>query len=253
MSALTPFNMLTRCTTCQHPKAAEINTLLANGQSLRYIEKRYGIKHGAAQRHRAKCIGRVFAEASEVKDRLVNQIVEKSPYKEAIVVYDEFHEQLEFAKELRTAARKYLSDVHDPLRMDITPRANEIEVTYLDHNDMEKITFGSKVIEKPKKKKALLSLILESLKDTGLEPEKFVIKTIDMRKFALDAINTADLCIDKFARMGGAYQQDRKNDQDPARLMEELVAFLVSKGHDRDAATETARKKYSANTLQLGP
>jgi hypothetical protein len=147
--------------------------------------------------------------------------------KQAINVYDEFTEQLDFAKQLRMAAQNYLSDVNDPLRLSITPKAHEIEVTYFDHNDMEMV--GE--VMRPKKKSAQLSIILESIFAEGnLEPDKFKITTIDIRKFALDAINTADTCIDKFAKMGGEYTKDKINPADISLMRAATAQHLVDIG-----------------------
>ncbi len=177
--------------------------------------------------------------------------VNKKAEKELIDVYAEFTDQLAFAKQLKQAARDFLSDTDDPLKLLIVPQAHEIEVVYYDHNDLETIGFGENAVTRPKKKKAQLSVILQSLADEGMEPDKFTIKTVDIRKFALDAIATADMCIDKFARMGGAYQKDKSNEHDVADLIEGLVDRLIAKGWEREAARTFATSKYGAGVPKL--
>lgn len=151
-------------------------------------------------------------------------LIKENKIEQAIDVHAEFREQLAFAKQLRSAAQEYLSNANDPFKLAVTPKAHEIEVTYFDHNDMEmrgEIMF-------PKKKIAQLNVILESVyADGNLEPDKYKITTVDIRKFALDAINTTDTCIDKFAKLGGAYQQDRPNDAVVSKAIAETLASFV--------------------------
>lgn len=158
----------------------------------------------------------------------LSAIVKEAKVKRAIDVYEEFTEQLDFAKQLRLAAQDYLGNTSDPLRLSITPKAHEIEVTYFDHNDMKIIGFGDNAVERPKKKTAQLSIILESIFAEGnIEPDKYKITTVDIRKFALDAINTADTCIDKFAKMGGLYTTDKPNTQTVTEALKGYDLFLA--------------------------
>ena len=216
------------CRICTHPQNTidnpEIDNLiesrLVSGQviNFRNISDSYGMSVSSVSRH--------------VSDHLkfkVKEVIENNQVKRAIDVYDEFVEQLDFAKALRLAAREYLSNVNDPLRLSITPKAHEIEVTYFDHNDMEMVND----VMRPKKKTAQLSVILESIyADAQMEPDKFSVKTIDIRKFALDAINTADTCIDKFAKMGGDYTQDKKNPADIKSIAREVIKGFITSGSD---------------------
>lgn len=198
-----------RCSICARKDVKKVNEAICNNLSYRSIAQRFGVIHTTLQRHIETCLGLELAT-----------IQQKHREQQAIDVYEEFKEQLAFAKDLRVAAREYLSDVADPLRLSITPKAHEIEVTYFDHNDMEMV--GE--VMRPKKKTAQLSTILESIFAEGnLEPDKYKITTIDIRKFALDAINTTDTCIDKFAKLSGEYTKEKDN---PQRLAE--VVYTVS-------------------------
>ena len=193
-----------RCSVCSDKRAKKINESICNNLSYRSIALQFGMSHTAVIRHVETCLGLELAV-----------IQKKHVERQAIDVYEEFKEQLAFAKDLRLAAREYLSDVNDPLKLSITPKAHEIEVTYFDHNDMEMI--GE--VMRPKKKTAQLSVILESMFSEGnLEPDKYKITTVDIRKFALDAINTTDTCIDKFAKLSGEYTADKSNPADIGTL-----------------------------------
>ena len=133
----------------------------------------------------------------------------------------------EYRVEKAKREKEYLSDVHDPLKLSLTPKAHEIEVTYFDYNDMEMVNN----VMRPKKKTAQLSTILEAVySDAQLEPDKFSVKTIDIRKFALDAINTADTCIDKFTKIEGLYTRDKANPADVQAQVKQFVSEATKHG-----------------------
>lgn len=229
-----------KCSICTHEQVDQINTDIYNRVSFRGISLKYGMSDMSVARHTHDCL-----------ELELQTLIKEHKIAQAINVHDEFAEQLAFAKTLRDTAQMYLSDPDDPFGLFIGPQAHEIDVTYYDFNDLEEVGSGENMTLRPKKKKAKLNDILAEMAGKGLESSRVEIKTLDIRKYALDAISTADVCIDKFARMGGAYQKDRRNERDPAQLMEDLVNFLVSKGHDRAVAIETARKKYATAPLQL--
>ncbi len=229
-----------RCTICAHPEVDQINLRVARGGSLRGIASQYDTDDASLTRHVSNCLK---AELSI--------LVQEHKRAQAINVYEEFAEQLAFAKSLRDTAQMYLADPDDPFGLAIGPQAHEIDVTYFDFNDLEEVGFGENVTLKPKKKKAKLNVILAELANRGIESSRVDMKGIDIRKFALDAISTADLCIDKFARMGGAYQKDKSNQSDAAELIEALVDRLIAKGWEREAARAFAQTKYGGGSPRL--
>ncbi len=231
------YEMPPKCKTCLHPERDAINSQIKASASLRDIALQFGMSHAAVHRHIETCLGLT-----------IGVLIQERKIEQAIDVYEEFREQLAFAKQLRTAAQEYLGDANDPLKLAITPKAHEIEVTYFDHNDMEErgeIMF-------PKKKTAQLNVILEAVySDAQLEPDKYKITTVDIRKFALDAINTTDTCIDKFAKIGGAYTQDKKNETDKSEIARAVVAELIAQGFDKDTVVKKAASRYGVLESEL--
>lgn len=201
-----------KCSVCAHLDLLKINRAIADGRlSMRKIATKYGLTEAALNRHRTNDL---------TTDALAAQHVRR--LQGGVDVWAEFEDQLDFAKQLREAAKRYLSNPDDPLRMDLIPRAEEIDVTYLDHTDLTK---GEN--PQPKKKVAKLSHLLvtvESLRN--LDVDKVQIKHVDLRKFALDAINTTDTCIDKFARLTGSYQQDKPNESAIDQALKGVGALL---------------------------
>lgn len=159
-----------------------------------------------------------------------------SIHEDAVInVRREFLEQLKFAKKLRIAAEEYLSDPNDPLNLIIAPRADEIEVVYYD--------FGDKTQRgEPKKKTATLHALLAKVE--GIETDKISIRHVDLRKFALDAIGTVDVVIDKFAKLGGDYTKDKNNPADSLAIARQVIEDAVAKGMERAEAVKRASERY---------
>jgi hypothetical protein len=229
-----------KCSICTHADVDKINSQIQGGQSLRSISLEIGISDVSVHRHTNNCLN------LELK-----ALIQEKKREQAINVYNEFAEQLEFAKRLRIAAEEYLAYPEDPLRLALIPRADEIEVVYYDYAEVEP---GTK--DKPKKKSATLAMLLLKLADIpGFEnAEKVSIKHVDLRTFALNALNTADNCIDRFAQLGGEYQRPRENKQTTDKW-EEAVKSLIENGHAAnkdEAALLINAAGYQSTVQDLG-
>lgn len=223
-----------KCSICSHKDVESLNALIMDGAPLRTIAHQVGCDKNCVSRHIQNCL--------EIDMRVV---LDKKKIAQAINVHDEFAEQLAFAKKLRDTAQAYLSDPDDPFELTLGPQAHETDILYYDWNDRDDEG-------RPKKKKAKLNVLLAELVERGIEAYRVEMKGIDIRKYALDAISTADVCIDKFARMGGAYQKDKKNQADISELIDGLAERLIAKGWERQAAREFATAKYNTSGLLLG-
>ncbi len=150
----------------------------------------------------------------------VQAVIQENKVARAIDVHEEFREQLEFAREIRTAARKWLV-VADEINLD--PRSTEVQVVYYDLLNCD--DKGN-----PSRERAPLNELLDRVTTAAVQPVHSIIKTVDLRKFALDAINTADTCIDKFAKIAGSYTQDKKNIEDLSVIADRVAERLIAKG-----------------------
>lgn len=142
-----------------------------------------------------------------IVSQLTNGAMESAGRK-AVDVHAEFAEQLSFAKDLRRAAEQWLKASTETI--DLDPRSTEVQVVYDDWLDCDQNGI-------PKQKKADLRELLDRIEGDKVRPDFSVVKTLDLRKFALDAISVTDACIDKFAKLGGFYQKDRTNEMDGLR------------------------------------
>ena len=222
-----------KCTVCSHTKLAEINKEISAGKPYRAIALNYKLGVQSMYRHVETCLKLSFAA-----------VIEKKKEDAAIDVYKEFEEQLAFAKQLRESAREYLSDPLDPLRINIIPFADEIQVSYFDHTETTESG-------QPTKKTASLAQLLHAVQEIGkmlmaadantdgqlfseavfariLSIDKISIKHVDLRSFALDAIKTTDQCIDRFARLGGLYQKEAENKKDFENALAAVKGFLTT-------------------------
>ncbi len=185
------------CTICSHPDKKQIDSAIAQETPFRNLVERFGLSLGGISRHTTNHL------------RLeIQALVKQKRIQGAIDVYREFEEQLAFAKDLREAARHSLTFGSV---IDLSPKSQEIDVVYsdplsVDHNG-----------EMAKRKDTLENLLfkLAGIAIAG----HVVVKTVDPRKFALDAINTTDACIDKFAKLAGAYQKDDTNETDISKVI----------------------------------
>ena len=218
-----------KCLVCQHDSVAQINSAIAAGQGCRDIAGHWGgLSKSSVYRHSRDCLQ--LSLRVMVGEQHVNQ---------AIDVHREFSEQLELAKQLREISNEYLSDPDDPSQLFLGPQAHEIDVFYTDHNDCD----GE---GRPKKKKAKLNVLLAELAGREIEAPPVEMKTLDVRKFALDTVRAVDLCLDKFARISGVYQKDKSNELDTAGMIEALTDRLIARGWESQAAREFAESKYGA-------
>ena len=195
----------TKCTICRGKRADKreaINAALGKGLSHKDIEALTGVPSRTIGNH-AQHLPELFRQAKE-----------RGILEQPIDVYREFRELLDFAKPLCAAAREYLSD--DSGKIVLVSRAHEISVMYEDSSD--KTAKGD-----PKRKIDSLEALLERAEAGGVSISRAVVKHVDIRSFALDAIRTGESCIDKFAKLGGDYQENRRNEADMKNLAERLT------------------------------
>lgn len=208
--------LATNCSICRGRKADKreaINRALAQGMSYRDIEALTGVAYRTVGNHAAH-LPDIYRQARQ--HGILNQAVD---------VYAELREQLSFAKDLRMAARRYLSD---PVTGELTllPRSDEITVVYEDYNDRN-------AQNEPKRKRDSLDYLLSRAAAPGkINPLQIITRHVDLRSFALDAIRTADTVIDKFARIEGSYQKDNQQ-KTPVNSYIEVKLYLIGKAREQ--------------------
>lgn len=218
----------TNCSICRGKKIEKreaINRALGKGISYRDIEAMTGVAYRTIGNH-AQHLPAIFREAKE-----------KGILGQSVDVHQEFSEQLQFAKKMRVAAQDYLSHP-DTGEICLFPRSDEITVVY---EDLQDLTAKGE----PKRKSDTLDILLERVKTGSVEPQRTIIKHVDMRSFALDAIRTADMCVDKFAKLAGEYQKDRENSDELGILKRQIEKVALDHGTDYQTELTIFLQEYS--------
>lgn len=229
-----------KCSICTCVNLTQINRMILKGVSFRNISLRVWNTDShfvSVHRHTINCLKFDIAAVAAANKK-----------EQAIAIHEEFREQLDFAKQLRSAAEEYLADPNDPLKLAILPRSDEIDVVYFDNTDL---TAGDAPM--PKKKTAKLAALLQNVEELrNIDVDKITIKHVDLRSFALDAIKTTDLCLDRFAKLSGAYQDNRANESDAEfqRLRLILEARAKQTGIDYKTLVREFADNYAATVPQ---
>ncbi len=200
-----------KCSVCTHERVREINSSIGEGKPFRAISCQIqgnDSMRESVRRHTENCL-----------KLEISALIKQKKIENAIDHYEEIGEQLRFAKDLRIAARAYLASPETG-ELTLIPRSSEVSVVYEDYAD-------TKPNGEPKKKTDSLDVLLERVETGNVEPKRTIIKHVDIRSFALDAIRTTDIVLDKIAKLEGLYEKhnQQKNQQKP-QSDEELARSL---------------------------
>lgn len=202
-----------RCIVCRHPQSAEIDKALAmHGASLSSVAQMFGVNSATLGNHQKKCVPTFLAavEQSSRESRGLN--VKEAVFKGSDMVY-----------RLMDACHDWLRDTDDPTKYNLDPRDNEINVVYLDHNDLD--ARGN-----PTRKTATLRALLEQVSVNGIEPKWTKPATVDIRTYALQTIGKLNETIEFYAKLCGLLQQERKNEFDEREFFKKEIERLQAEG-----------------------
>ncbi len=219
-----------KCSVCTHAQVDEINSEIGKGSAFRRISSHFGMSDKSVQRHTENCL----------KLDIAALIAEKR-IEGAINHYEEIREQLKFAKDLQTAARLWLTDPETG-KLTLNPRADEVSIVYLDYADLN-------AQFEPKKKKALLQDIIDNIQSVNANfgAQTSIIKTTDLRNYALDTIKICDVVLDKFARVDGHYTKEKENPEEFTTLKSLIEKRAQEKGISYQLELKTYLEKYAVN------
>lgn len=147
-------------------------------------------------------------------------VIQKRKIDNAVDALAELCEQLEFAKELKQAAKEFLRD--DNGKIELMPRTHEIDVLIEEFR-------GNRAVRST----VTLRDLIDRVDGKGFDVISAASPYIDIRKFALEAIRTTDPIIDKFLKIEGLYTKDRDN-PDELRNTIEAIKFFLDKHPEAD-------------------
>lgn len=218
-----------KCTICNDERVKAVDSAIRSGKTLRYIAL-----HVLGDARRFMSVNRHTTECLKVDISTLQQQIKSEC---AIDHHDELNAQMNSARKLREAAERWLSDPNNKDQFTLAPRGEEIDVVYYD-NSVE----GSPLL-----KTESLQVILDRLNGVKIKPIKIVVKTVDMREFALKTIDSCDKVLDKFAKTQGLYQQDATNEADRPTAVAKLIGEFLT--DHPDIASDPALREEFVNTF----
>jgi hypothetical protein len=130
------------CTVCTNPRRAEIDGALVAGETFHQVSVRFGIPKANVFRHRAHVANRLaLARQRSIADQARLQaedgalLAQDEQRRAAAIAIDvdvvgELQRSVKRMIRLCEACDRWLADPEDPVRYDLSPRAEEIMVTY---------------------------------------------------------------------------------------------------------------------------
>jgi hypothetical protein len=221
-----------KCCVCAYPEVRGVNRAILDRAPYRTIAERFPpLSAASIWRHGARCLE--FDPTKTANRRRLSEVID---------VYNEMVEQFRLAKSLRQACEEYLSDPVDPSKMNLCPRAEEIQVVY----EVGTVADGVGGRERKRiKKTATLAELLRHVKEErpDLALQSFDLsKKTDIRRYALDCIHAVDAILDKFARFEGMYTKDRENTANIEKGLRALTLFMEK---NPEATEEQIREAIS--------
>ena len=192
--------MARTCTICAHDKRGEIEQALVANDSFRAIAERFGTSIGSLHRHKQKHLPALLAQAQQVCDRerataLVVQAQDQQAKEDAtaINVMQELRRCFERVNLLFDACDRWLRDPDDPTRYDIGPRAEDVAVIYWEPGPEDK----------PVRKKAPLSVLMERITSSGRVVDHWESRHADPRELVLKTSERLQSQIELLAKLLG--------------------------------------------------
>lgn len=172
------------CTICTSPQRQDIDkALITPGLSLRDVASRFGLTKSSVTRHKREHLARALARVESERNETVAQYAyrhEAANRQHAIDVMSELVRQIDRFNKLSDAVHDWLTDPNDPERYDISPRADEVDVIYLDATDLSESG-------QPKRKRGKLSELVRRLEGERVYMDKMSFRQADRRELLLKA------------------------------------------------------------------
>jgi len=212
-----------RCYICNSPHLKEINDLIPTTSQME-IARRFP-EEGVVLTTMTQRISR---HTKNCLNTGVSQLIQTGRAKQAegylVNVAKEHHDNLEFVKQLRDAARAWLEDPDHADQLTLDPRAEEVRVVYYTRNP-------DPCIAEIQRHSASLQELLDRLTENGDKTNVHRINTvkfkrIDMRLYALRAVDACNPILAEYAKILGLYKQDAPNPNDLALKAAETISFI---------------------------
>lgn len=151
-----------------------------------------------------------------------------------------FNKNFEFVSKLSDAAEKWLQHPNDADAFTIDPRAEEIDVVYLDY-----------ATDPPTRKCERLDVLLARLEANHIVNPTPFVKTTDLREYALKCIDRLDTVLDKFAKLDGEYTREKPNPADAQQQVKDYLAECAKQGIPDEIARAKVTKLWPEAKQQV--
>ena len=168
-----------------HPDKKKIDKALVSGKPYRTIASQFGVSQASIQRY--------------MKDKLIPQMSKAQATRElqgGSDLLDRLESYIRIADKMIRAAEEYLQDSDDPNKLYLGPRAEEINVTYVEES-------GDNIIIRKSTLQQLVSELEDKGKKKGLRITGLMSRHEDPRRTILNAANTLSKQLELFAKIHG--------------------------------------------------
>jgi hypothetical protein len=196
-----------KCTICQHKQRPDIDSALVSQASLRDIAGQYGVGKSSLSRHMS-CLNGALEKARE--EHGINA---------ALDVDAELTQLFAVAHKLKVACDEWLTDPADASRYTLEPRADEVEVIYVEQ---------APGAEKPVRRRDLLSGLLARIEGKlSVTVTHTVSRQTDNRRLLIEVLRQLVAQLDIVAKLRGLYKQPETNPYDNEQAMSRAAKALV--------------------------
>lgn len=197
----------------QHPKKKEIIKALVNKVSYRKIAERYGISQAALSRYLNNNLVEKATKAKQARD-----------LKDGDMIVREIQNIMDRCRKMYDACDEWLTDPTNPEKYYLGPRAEEVEVVYIDEVPSGNAT------KQVKMKKRLYDLLREVY--TGGEVVSLRSKHADPRELLLKTANTLNTQLDLLSKIIGAIKETQVNIiKNPSFIRVQNILIEVTKDY----------------------
>lgn len=199
------------CSVCTHPKSKDIDLAIIRGASSnRKIATRHGLVESALRSHRANHLAERYSAARE-----------STAEKLAVDLQTELNNCFEYARKLRAACDKWLTDPDDETKYTLGARASEVKIVFDEYDHRTK---------KEKRKRASLETLLHRLEQKrGLDitVERMETRVADPRKLNLEVLDRYDRLMRMRGDLTGEFKQPQDNPVDDKARVERAIDMWI--------------------------
>jgi len=216
-----------------HPQKQLIDEAICSGEKQKIIAARFGITPAAITRYIQNAFARDKVRADQ--ERQVSS---------GTFILANMMKMLDTLEKMREALVEQLQDPDDPSKFNLSPRADEIEVTY----DTIR-TIDDKVM---RQKDTLQNLLEQVRAGTPHEIVSINIKTMDLRKLLLDTVDGVAKQMQLWLNTELAASSVR-TDEAIRTILNEFIPLLLEEAENRpELKKHVARVLRSLKTRLLG-